>query len=103
MVKLTCVDYILCMIRNGSESLVRERFSKHILNTFRNTKTIRNIYSIKEISMLNWAFIFLIVAVIAGILGFGGIAGTAASLAQALAVIFLILFVGSLIFGRRRI
>jgi uncharacterized membrane protein YtjA (UPF0391 family) len=53
--------------------------------------------------MLNWALVFLLVAVIAGILGFGCIAGTAASLAQALAVIFLVLFVGSLIFGRRRI
>jgi uncharacterized membrane protein YtjA (UPF0391 family) len=53
--------------------------------------------------MLRWAVIFLIVALIAGVLGFGGIAGAATSIAKALAVIFLILFVASLIFGRRRI
>jgi uncharacterized membrane protein YtjA (UPF0391 family) len=63
----------------------------------------RKYYSTKEVNMLGWAIFFLIVAVIAGLLGFGGIAGAATSIAQVLAVIFLILFIGSLIFGRTRV
>jgi uncharacterized membrane protein YtjA (UPF0391 family) len=51
--------------------------------------------------MLRWAIGFLIVALIAGALGFGGIAGTATGIAKILFVVFLILFVVSLIFGRR--
>ena len=55
----------------------------------------------KEITMLSWSLTFLIVALIAAVLGFGGIAGMAASIAQALFVIFLVLFLMSLIIGRR--
>lgn len=51
--------------------------------------------------MLNWAVLFLIVAVVAAILGFGGIAGTAAGLAKIFAAIFVVLFLASLLFGRR--
>lgn len=51
--------------------------------------------------MLSWALIFLGVAVLAAIFGFGGIAGTAAGIAQVLFFVFLVLFVVSLIFGRR--
>jgi uncharacterized membrane protein YtjA (UPF0391 family) len=50
--------------------------------------------------MLNYALIFLIVALAAGVLGFGVIAGTAASIAKVLFVIFLVLFVVSLLRGR---
>jgi len=50
--------------------------------------------------MLRWAIGFLIVALIAGALGFGEIAGTASGIAKILFVVFLILFVVSLIFGR---
>lgn len=57
----------------------------------------------KEVMMLAWAIFFLIVAVIAGLLGFGGIAGAATGIAQVLAVIFLILFIGSLVLGRTRV
>ncbi|MDO8508923.1 MAG: DUF1328 domain-containing protein [Nanoarchaeota archaeon] len=46
---------------------------------------------------LSWAIIFLIIAVIAAILGFGVISGTAAWIAKILFVIFLILFILSLI------
>jgi uncharacterized membrane protein YtjA (UPF0391 family) len=52
--------------------------------------------------MLYWAVVFLVVALVAGVFGFAGIAGTAAWIAQTLFVLFLILFVVSLIFGRRR-
>ena len=50
--------------------------------------------------MLNYALIFLIVALLAGVLGFGVIAGTAATIAKVLFVVFLVLFVVSLL--RRR-
>lgn len=50
--------------------------------------------------MLSWAILFLIIAIIAAVLGFGVVAGTAAWIAKALFVVFLILFVVSLISGR---
>ena len=50
--------------------------------------------------MLGYAVTFLLVALLAGVLGFGVIAGTAASIAKILFVIFLVLFVVSLVRGR---
>lgn len=47
--------------------------------------------------MLTYAVIFLLVAIVAGILGFGVIAGTAASIAKVLFVVFLALFIVSLL------
>ncbi len=52
--------------------------------------------------MLGWAVTFLIIALIAAALGFGGIAGAATGIAKILFVVFIILFVVSLIFGRGR-
>lgn len=51
--------------------------------------------------MLGWALTFFIIALIAAALGFSGVAGTASNIAYFLAVAFLVLFVISLIFGRR--
>jgi uncharacterized membrane protein YtjA (UPF0391 family) len=51
--------------------------------------------------MLNYAILFLLIAIIAGILGFGVIAGTAALFARVLFLIFLVLFVCSLLRGRK--
>lgn len=51
--------------------------------------------------MLSWALTFLIIALIAGVLGFGVLAGQAMWFAHVLFVVFLILFIVSLIFGRR--
>ncbi len=51
--------------------------------------------------MLSWAVAFLIIALIAGLLGFTGIAGTAVWLAKVLFFVFLVLFVVTLLFGRR--
>lgn len=48
--------------------------------------------------MLYWAVIFFIVAIIAGVLGFGKISEAASGIAKILFIIFLILFVLSLIF-----
>lgn len=52
--------------------------------------------------MLRWAAIFLIIAIVAALLGFGGIiAGTAATIAKGLFILFLIVFVVSLLTGRK--
>jgi uncharacterized membrane protein YtjA (UPF0391 family) len=51
--------------------------------------------------MLNLALGFLVIAILAAIFGFGGIVGAAAGIAQLLFFIFLVLFLVSLIFGRR--
>lgn len=52
--------------------------------------------------MLNWSITFLVVALVAAFLGFGGIAMEAAWMAKILFVVFLVLFVVSVITGRRR-
>jgi uncharacterized membrane protein YtjA (UPF0391 family) len=51
--------------------------------------------------MLHYAVVCLIIAIIAGVLGFGYISGTAAWIAKVLAIIFIILFLLSLLTGRR--
>jgi uncharacterized membrane protein YtjA (UPF0391 family) len=51
--------------------------------------------------MLSWSVTFLIIALIAAALGFGGIAGTAVGIAKILFFVFIVLFLLSLIFGRR--
>jgi uncharacterized membrane protein YtjA (UPF0391 family) len=45
---------------------------------------------------------FLIIALVAGVLGFGVIAGTSAWIAQVLFVVFLVLFLVSLLTGSIR-
>ena len=55
----------------------------------------------KESNMLSWSITFLVIAIIAAVLGFGGIAGTAAGIAKVLFGLFLVLFIISLLFGRR--
>ncbi len=52
--------------------------------------------------MLRWAILFLVLAVVAAVLGFTTIAGTAYAAAKLLFIVFLILFVVSLLFGGRR-
>ena len=51
--------------------------------------------------MLNYAITFLLIALVTGILGFGVVAGTAASIAKICFVIFLVLFIASLLRGKR--
>jgi uncharacterized membrane protein YtjA (UPF0391 family) len=51
--------------------------------------------------MLRWAILFLIIALIAGLFGFSGLEGTAMWIAKIFCVVFLVLFVVSLLFGRR--
>ena len=51
--------------------------------------------------MLSYTITFLIIAILAGVLGFGVIAGLAAEIAKILFLVFLVLFVVSLVAGRR--
>jgi uncharacterized membrane protein YtjA (UPF0391 family) len=51
--------------------------------------------------MLRWAILFLIVAIIAAVFGFGGIAAAATDIARLLFVVFLVLFVITLLMGWR--
>jgi uncharacterized membrane protein YtjA (UPF0391 family) len=53
--------------------------------------------------MLGLAIFLLLIALVAGALGFGVIAGAAAGIAKIVFVVFLVLFVLSLFFGRRGI
>ena len=51
--------------------------------------------------MLYYAVVFLVIALIAGALGFFGVAGAAVGIAKILFFVFLVLFVVSLLLGRR--
>lgn len=53
----------------------------------------------EEATMLRWALIFLIVALVAAVFGFGGVATSAAGIAKILFVLFLGVFVISLVMG----
>ena len=56
---------------------------------------------IKRKTMLRWTVTFLVIAIIAAIFGFGNIAAGAASIAKILFYIFVVLFVLSLLFGKK--
>ena len=49
--------------------------------------------------MLYYAAVFFLIAIVAAVFGFGGIAVGAAEIAKILFVVFLVLFLGSLIAG----
>ena len=49
--------------------------------------------------MLNWIITFFILAVLASVFGFGGLAADFAGVARFLALIFVVLFVASLIYS----
>lgn len=51
--------------------------------------------------MLSWSVFFLIIALAAALLGFSTIAGAAAGIAKTLFGVFLVLFLISLLLGRR--
>jgi uncharacterized membrane protein YtjA (UPF0391 family) len=53
--------------------------------------------------MLQWALLFLVVSLIAGALGFYAVAGTAAWIAKVIFVLFLVLFLATLLMGRRAV
>lgn len=49
--------------------------------------------------MLRWSFVFLAIAIVAGFLTFGVLEGLAMCLIQGLFLMFLVLFLVSLVFG----
>lgn len=49
--------------------------------------------------MLNWIVTFFILAVLAAIFGFGGLAADFAGIAKFLALVFVVLFVASLLYS----
>ena len=51
--------------------------------------------------MLYYAIVFAVLALVAGLLGFVALSGTLAWIAKALLLVFVVLFVLSLVFGRR--
>jgi uncharacterized membrane protein YtjA (UPF0391 family) len=51
--------------------------------------------------MLHWSLVFLVVAIIAAVLGFGTLAGAAATIAKVCFVLFLIVWLVSLLTTRR--
>jgi len=51
--------------------------------------------------MLHYAIVFLVIALVAALFGFGVIASTAAGIAKILFLVFLVLFILSLLMGRR--
>lgn len=51
--------------------------------------------------MVRWAILFLVIALISGLLGFGLVSNIAWDAAKLLCLVFLILFVVSVIFGHR--
>ena len=53
--------------------------------------------------MLQYSWIFLVIALIAALFGFGVIASAAAGIAKILFIVFLVLFVGSFLMGRRAV
>jgi uncharacterized membrane protein YtjA (UPF0391 family) len=52
--------------------------------------------------MLHYAIVFFLIALVAAFFGFGGISMDAAWIAKILFVVFLIMAVVSMVFGRRR-
>ncbi len=52
--------------------------------------------------MLGWTLTFLFAALLAALLGFADLAGTSALIAKALVVVFVIVFLLSLLLGRSR-
>jgi len=53
----------------------------------------------RELSMLRWALIFLVIGLIAAVLGFTNVAGAAIGIAKILFFVFMVIFVVLLVAG----
>ena len=51
--------------------------------------------------MLSWVFLFFVLALVSALFGFGGIAASFTGIAKILFFMFLVLFLVSLVLGRR--
>jgi uncharacterized membrane protein YtjA (UPF0391 family) len=68
----------------------------------RRRKTVSDVKTLaRSFAMLRYVVIFLVIALIAGLCGFTEVAGGAKEIARIVFYIFLVLFVISLIMGRR--
>ena len=56
----------------------------------------------RKLSHAYYAIVFAVLALVAGLLGFVALSGTLAWIAKVLLLVFVVLFVLSLVFGRRR-
>jgi uncharacterized membrane protein YtjA (UPF0391 family) len=91
--ELTCAA-IACRIRSY-------RFPA-LLNLSGYGPAVYDIRPQKELVMIRWSILFLVVALIAALFGFTTVAGTAIEAARILFFVFLVLFVVSLLVGGRR-
>jgi uncharacterized membrane protein YtjA (UPF0391 family) len=57
---------------------------------------------VKELILLHYAVVFLVIALIAALFGFGGIAAGAVGIAKLLFFVFIVLAVVSFVFGYSR-
>lgn len=53
--------------------------------------------------MLHYSLVFLVIALVAAVLGFGVVAGAAASIAKICFVVFLIIWLVTMLMGRRAV
>ena len=54
-------------------------------------------------AMLHYSLVFLIIALVAALLGFGGIAGAAAGIAKICFFVFLVIWLVTMLMGRRAV
>ena len=66
-----------------------------------NTAQLTTPFIIGEKTMLYYSIVFFIVALVAAVLGFGGIAGAATGIAKILFFVFLVIFLITLVLGRK--
>lgn len=76
-------------------------FSYSFTGILREVYVVFNHFLREGTIMFNWAILFLVIALIAAWLGFGALAGTAAWAAKIVFIVGLIMFVVSLVMGRR--
>jgi uncharacterized membrane protein YtjA (UPF0391 family) len=56
-------------------------------------------HPVSEYAMLNWIIPFFLMAIVASVAGFGGLAGTFDNVARFLAILFVLMFIASLVFS----
>ncbi|WP_442955253.1 DUF1328 domain-containing protein [Parasphingorhabdus sp.] len=72
-------------------------FAQRIASQPISMQGVQSNISLRSLSMLRYAIIFLVIAIIAAALGFGGIAGASAGIAKIVFYIFLALLAVSLV------
>src|SRR6185503_11429858 len=87
-------------IINGRRTIVAHYRVRH--NACLSGTLQRDTMSLKEVHMLHYTIVFLVIALIAALFGFGGIAAGAVEIAKILFFVFLVLFLVSLVAGLMR-